>query len=208
MASFNSERIYLECLNFLLQEAKQFNTSDGCFVYNFPDKETAEKLSAQLARIGIVGGSGRQKYVAQHMIGNPDFGIVLTADNLYQISVEITKFVRLDRTESGVLSSRLSGLLDGKTIGYYRNSHHSLHNLAKALDQFAETGNVDVEIDATSSQGMGSWTQPTTIKLKFEWALNHEIHGGILQTIAAMEKASMEVEIVFLLKEIINFLKE
>ena len=210
MSSISPEPFSLESLNHLLESATQVKTSDGCTVYNFADKGMAEKLSTQLEKIGIVGGSGRKKFVAQHVAGNTDFGIVLTASNIHQISATIsrsTRFVELDPGVSRELAGKLSEKLAGKSIGYYRNSSHSLHNLAKALAKFADTGNVNEKIEATSSTAHGGWDQPSTIGKTFEWALDDEIHGGVLQTIKAMEEEGEHGDIVLVLNEIIGFLR-
>jgi hypothetical protein len=214
MSSISPEPFSLESLNHLLESATQVKTSDGCTVYNFSDKGMAEKLSTQLEKIGIVGVLGGKKFVAQHVVGNTDFGIVLTADNIHQVSATIsrsTRFVELNPERSRELAGALSAKLTVETIrvifGYYRNSSHSLHNLAKALAKFAETGDINETIEATSSTAHGGWDQPSTIGKTFEWALDDEIHGGVLQTIKAMEEEGEHGDIVLVLNEIIGFLR-
>ncbi len=110
--------------------------------------------------------------------------------------------------EAQELSKKLMDQLEGRFIGYYRNSTHSLSNLAIALNEFSKTNNLDSKINATSAQGMGSWPQPDTVGETFQWAINPKVHGGIIQTIAAMKESHSNLEIAQTAEKATNFLKK
>lgn len=183
-------------------------TTDGCTVYNFKDKKTAEAFSEFLEGIGIVGRAGK-KFVAQHISGNSEFGVVLTKDNIKVLKSAVAKGMAVENKEElGVLVNNLKKGLESFYMGYYRNTGPCLKNLASALEVFSETGDLNAEIVPAQAHGQGSSTQTNIVKTTFLNALDKNDHGGIQQSIAAMNKEGQYLDIVASVEKILAFIKE
>lgn len=178
----------------LIAQADTVKLNDGSTAYNYKKEESAQKLSECLKNIGILGSTGKPKWVARHVENNPHFGVLLTYDNLCVINliknINKNNFKELDQKQAHHLSEELEQALKKVTfpVGYYRNSIHSLNNLVKALKKFAETGDLDAQFEATSSYAQGGTVQPDNIRKTLERATSAEVHGGIIQTINAIYK--------------------
>lgn len=75
-------------------------TSDGNLFVGFKSKTDADAYSRTLVSLGITGQSGNPKPVSQHVKNNPDFGVLLTAQNLATLGAE--DVVRTALTQQGV----------------------------------------------------------------------------------------------------------
>jgi len=75
-----------------------------------------------------------------------------------------------------------------RNLGYYRNSGAVIYNIFLALKRYSETSDVNGIIETISSQGHGSSAQPNIIKKTFQNALDKKLHGGVIQTLTAIEE--------------------
>ena len=196
-------------LSHLFQSSTEVKTGDGCTVCTFKNEKEANEFSELLEKIGIVGQGGKKKYVAKHVSGNPDFGVILTKSNMEKLHKEMksSPFLGLDKEKAGELSMKLKTAVGDKSIGHYRNSSHVIHNLIKALEKYHTTGRLNEKIEVTMSHAMGSSNQPDSVFGTFHAALQ-DSHGGILQTIQEMKNENGEIEIAEIAQEVVDFLKK
>lgn len=74
-------------LDTLSNSAKKIlvDRKNGTKVYNFSDEKAAQQFSNCLADFGILGGKGDKKFVAKHVLGENDYGVVLTKADMEKI---------------------------------------------------------------------------------------------------------------------------
>ena len=94
--------------------------------------------------------------------------------------------------------------------GYFRNTPHVFFNLQKALEKYAETGNLKDKISATCAVGQSSTPQPYTVSLTFQRALDPLNYGGVQQSLAKISlrpQIPEDTNVAEIVREISKFLQ-
>jgi len=79
-------------------------------------------------------------------------------------------------------------------LAYYRNSNYVVRNFVLAVEKFATTGNLDAQFDVRSCNLQFGSSQPNTVRETFQCAIDSSLHGGIQETLRAIDESCAERE--------------
>lgn len=197
----------------------------GTKVYNFSDEKAAQQFSNCLADFGIVGGKGDKKFVAKHVLGENDYGVVLTKADMEKIRSITTPVVNKNQnfenkniindhnpaqqleSVSGKSQKNLKGVFNqhdkfmkafsGSPYAHYGNIKGNINNLVSQL--FIENGHDKDQFVRSIHQAVIDNKIPESLGLK---AINLANNGVFFKNAEPIKQSKSEQVVKRDVKEI------